>query len=82
MSFEVSRNILGVVMIVIGIGIMIIAVILIERREKSLTEELELKEKAEAEEDFQKLVEEVNKEHPIAEKPNEIPALKKVKDLK
>ena len=32
MSFEVSRNILGVVMIFIGIGIMIIVVILTERR--------------------------------------------------
>ena len=42
---EVTGNIIGVAMIFIGLGIMIIAVILTERREKSLTEELELKEK-------------------------------------
>ncbi len=47
---------------------------------KSLTEELELKEKAEAEEDFHKLVEEVNRENPIPEKAETKQKIKPVED--
>ena len=42
-------------------------------------EELELKEKAEAQEDFNKLVDEINKEHPT---PKEAKTSQKIKPIK